>query len=202
MRFLIPGLQIAAKNPIVEQKSKKSDERTLASLVTLALSCKPHQRATPLVGNSLTRPLSSQSGFTLIEIAMVIAVVGILSAFAFVSFGNADESRDATMIQAVQGSLQSIVSQGAIRMDQRPDQLDSSAVLTALRSTLNQDTDTSGSIRASASGGTYNINIPQKNRSATFNVASNGDVQLTGLSNFTRYSVDKSRTPWTIKKGN
>jgi prepilin-type N-terminal cleavage/methylation domain-containing protein len=143
-----------------------------------------------------------QTGFTFVELALVIAVLAVLSTFAIASFANGDEIRDASMVQAAQGSLQSIVSQGSIRMDQRPDQLDSGAILTAFRTVLGQSSATSSSsVQASVNGGIYTVTIPARNRSATFQVASNGDVMLIGLNNFPSYTVDKSSSPWSIKKG-
>lgn len=167
----------------------------------------PHQ---PQSTSSFKRQLyghaskrSAQTGFTLIELALVLAVIGVLTAFAVLSFGSKQEYRDAAAVQSVQGSLQSIVSQGSIRMDQRPSDLDANSVLTALQMSLNQNASTSDGIRASVSGTTYTITIGKgaNARTASFQVDStSGDVQLTAINNFTMYVVDKSKTPWTIKK--
>ena len=168
----------------------------------------PHQpQSTSCFGRHLYRHASKrsvQTGFTLIELALVMAVIGILTAFAVLSFGSKQEYRDAATVQSAQGSLQSIVSQGSIRMDQRPSDLNANAVLTALQTVLNQNgTSSDNGITASVNGGTYTITIGKgaNARSATFQIDStSGDVQLTAINNFTMYVVDKSKTPWTIKK--
>lgn len=144
---------------------------------------------------------SVQSGFNMIELGLVMAILGILAAFAMVSFGNTGEKRDATMVQSAQASLQSIVSQGAVRMDTRPDQLSPSAVLMAVQATVGQSGSSNAGVHFSNSGNQYVMTIDNSRRSATFDIASNGDVRLIGLNNFPNYTVDRSNAIWTIKKG-
>jgi prepilin-type N-terminal cleavage/methylation domain-containing protein len=144
---------------------------------------------------------SATKGFTLIELAMVIAVMAILSAFALVSFGNSGEKRDATMVQSAQASLQSIVSQGAVRMDTRPDQLPPNAVLMAVQAIVGQSGTGNSGVLFTNNGSQYTMTINGSSRSATFDISSTGDVRLIGLNNFPNYTVDKSSAIWTIKKG-
>ena len=133
-------------------------------------------------------------GFTIIELAMVIAVVAILSAFALVSFGNTGETRDASMVQSAQASLQSIISQGAVRMDKKPYDLDEKSVLTALKATIGElsATQNRGITFTSNAPKQYTMTIGSSRRSAVFEVSTTGDVKLKTLNNFQHYQVDQS----------
>lgn len=145
---------------------------------------------------------AAQRGFTLMELCMVIALIALVSAFAIISFGNTGERRDATMVQAAQANLQTIISQGAVRMDIRPDQLPSNMVLTAIQSSIGESGANNSGVRFTATGNnSYTMTITSSNRSATFDVSNTGDVRLIGLNNFTSYVVDRSNAVWTIRKG-
>lgn len=134
---------------------------------------------------------SAQSGYTIMELAMIIAIVGILSAFAMVSFGNLGEERDAKMVQAAQAALQSIVSEGAARLDIRPadfgdDQFQ--AVLLAAQASIGQRVGTnSGEVLLSRSGRTYTLRITKSGRQAVFNLTTTGNVNLSRVDNFGSY---------------
>lgn len=132
---------------------------------------------------------SAKRGFTLIELAVTIAVIAILAAFAVTSFGNSSEVRDAAMVQSAQAALQSVVSQGSARMDLPPDQLNSASVLNALRASFNTNGATNSSVQFTASGNNYVMTIPSAGRTATFSIGASGDVNLSGLNNFTTYQV-------------
>lgn len=153
--------------------------------------------------NSLKTTHASKSGYTLIELALVIMVVAVLAAFAVVSFGNSSETRDASMVQSAQASLQSIVSQGSVRMDVRPADLNSAAVLTAIKSTVGESSSTANrGITFTAAGRVYTMTIASSKRKAVFEVdAQTGDVKLTGLTNFPNYKVDNTNAIPTITKG-
>jgi type II secretory pathway pseudopilin PulG len=131
-------------------------------------------------------------GISLIEIGMVIAVLAIISAFAMVSFGNTGEVRDASMVQSAQASLQSIISQGAVRMDTKPYDLDAAMVLTAIRANIGErGTVNQGVTFTSPGPHSYTMTIRGSQRSATFDVSTTGDVRLRSpLNNFPHYQVD------------
>lgn len=140
-------------------------------------------------------------GYTLIELAMVIAIVGVLTAFGLVSFGNMDEQRDASMVQSVQASLQSIVSQGAARLDIRPAdfqnaQLD--AVLMAAQGLVARQA-ANNPVNITRSGRTFTLTIPSSGRGAQYAVDANGNVNLVpnSLQNFATYTVQNG----VIQKG-
>jgi hypothetical protein len=144
-------------------------------------------------------------GITVVEWAFVGCLLFIVLAFAFVSFGNGGESSDASVVQSAQEALQAIISQGALRMDTRPDQLTPSAVLIAVQSAMEEGAPTTHAsmagktappphsnpkVRFNNVGNQYVMTIDHSHRSATFTVASNGDVRLVGLNNFPNYRVD------------
>lgn len=133
-------------------------------------------------------------GFTIIEVAMVIAVIAILSAFALVSFGNTGETRDASMVQSAQASLQSLISQGAVRMDKKPYDLDEKSVLTAIKASAGDfnATQNRGVTFSSNASKQYTMTIGSSKRSAVFEVSTTGDVKLKTLNNFQHYQVDQS----------
>jgi prepilin-type N-terminal cleavage/methylation domain-containing protein len=140
------------------------------------------------------------TGYNLIELGMVIAVVSVLAAFALISFGNTGEQRDAQMVMSAQASLQSIVSQGAVRMDRRPDQLPSAAVLMAVQSAVSQNGAANNGVSFTGNGNQFTMTISGSNRGATFEISNTGDVRLIGLNNFANYTVDMTNAIWTIKK--
>jgi prepilin-type N-terminal cleavage/methylation domain-containing protein len=136
-------------------------------------------------------------GFTLVEVALVIAVIAILAAFALVSFSNTGETRDASMVQSSQAALQSLISQGAARMDVKPSELDANMVLTAIRANVGEKQDGSSSrgvTFTATSGATpqYTMIIASSQRSAVFEVSTTGDVKLKTLNNFQHYQVDQN----------
>ena len=138
-------------------------------------------------------------GYSLIELGLVIAIVAILAGFAITSFGNTGETRDASMVQSAQASLQSIVSQGSVRQDVKPVNLQPAAVITAIQSSFGQGQNVTFTSSGGAGGTQYTMTI-QNNRSATFQVTPTGDVSLIGINKFYHYQVDKSNAVWTIQK--
>lgn len=140
-------------------------------------------------------------GLSLVEIIVSVLIVLALGAFAAVSLQNGAEQQDAQRVQAAQTSLQSIVSQGAARMDVEPDQLNPQAVLTAVQATVGRQSGLDASTQFSRIGNLYVVTIQPSKRSATFDIAPTGDVRLIALNNFSNYRVNKSGVVWTIQKG-
>ncbi|HEY9746449.1 MAG TPA: prepilin-type N-terminal cleavage/methylation domain-containing protein [Oculatellaceae cyanobacterium] len=136
---------------------------------------------------------ASKQGFSLVELTMVIAIVLILAAFAVVSFGNTDEVRDASMVQSAQASLQSLISQGAVRMDKKPYDMakeDALAILTAIQANVGEGSGKDQGVKFSLAGDRqFGMTIGDK-RGAVFEVLQSGDVRLKSLSNFPNYMVD------------
>jgi prepilin-type N-terminal cleavage/methylation domain-containing protein len=139
----------------------------------------------------------AQHGVNFIEIALVIAVVAVLSAFAMVSFGVLNEERDAEMVISAQATLQSCVTQGATRLDIRPEAFKADhyeMVLTAARAGIGQKEGTHGDVRLVRSDSRFTLTIPSTGRSAEFQVDPNGTVRLVSIGKFSpdKYKIDSA----------
>lgn len=133
----------------------------------------------------------ASSGYTLLELALILAVIGILAAFGVTSLGNLAEERDARMVQSAQASLQSIVSQGSARMDVTPRVLrdtQANAILGAIQDVMGENANSS--VTFLRSGGRFVMRITPSGREAIFEITNTGDVQLTDLRKFTVYEVE------------
>ncbi len=138
-----------------------------------------------------------KAGFTLIEVAVVIALIAILAAVGMTAFQGMDEHRDAEMVMSAQATLQAIVTQGATRLDIRPSEFDDPeyrAVLVAAQHALGNDGagTAKSAVRLSRSGSRYTLTIPSTKRGAVFTVNNNGVVELETANNFTSYRKDNA----------
>lgn len=153
---------------------------------------KPHTRLR-------TQARNAQRGYTLIELAMIIGIMGMLAMFGVMSFGGLNEKRDAQMVETVQADLQSIVSQGMTRMDVNATQLMSTYsanVLTAVQAVIGQNGGNDLGITITNAGNQYTMTITKSQRTATYSVSNTGDVNLVSISpNFTGYCVDTNSGP-------
>lgn len=66
---------------------------------------------------------TAHSGYTLIELAITIALIALVSAIGIANWSMTDEVRDANMIQSTQAALQQVISQGSSRADMSPEDL-------------------------------------------------------------------------------
>ncbi len=127
--------------------------------------------------NVLSKTTASQAGFTMIEMAMVVAILAIVSAFAFISYNGTTESRDAAVVQSVQVTLQQVISQASGRYDLSPTALDTTDVVNAVNGYL---TNISGgnNVVFSATGGGYRMSIAGSGRGGNYSINNRGDVTL------------------------
>jgi prepilin-type N-terminal cleavage/methylation domain-containing protein len=126
----------------------------------------------------------ANAGYTLVEVAMVIAILALLGSFAIISFGNAGEQRDAAMIQSAQASLQSIISQGAVRMDMRPDDLattNPAAVINAVNAVIGSANGQNRGVTFRANQYPYRMTIASTGSWVEY-VVQNGDVLISQIS--------------------
>jgi len=132
-----------------------------------------------------------QKGLTLIELAVTIIMVALLSAFSILTFTDMMETGDATLVQSTQAVLQTTLTQAANRLDVTPLTLSQGTggfngnnVVNACRLNVPQ--------RATLSwlgGINYRVNIATQNRSANFLVTNTGDVVVQSISGFQKYTV-------------
>lgn len=122
------------------------------------------------------------TGFSLIELCIVIAILGIFSMFALVAFSDVDEQRDMRAFNILQATMQSVVLQGADRTNSRPADLPPATVITAMppHTYINLSVDGTG-IRAFSTKG--------KGRSVLFKTNACGDVCMTNITGFATYTL-------------
>lgn len=134
-------------------------------------------------------------GYTLIELAVVIALIAILSGFAVSAFMGSGESRDAAMVQSAQTSLQQVISQASVRLDKTPqDVIDENGddVENATRQMLMQTNGGDLGITLTQQGGGFVMRVEDTGRSASYEVSNSGDVTLDALGgSWTKYGVDQ-----------
>ncbi len=134
----------------------------------------------------------ARRGFNAVEVAIAVIIVAVLGAFTLATLSNSDEVQDAAMVQSAQASLQSVVTQGAARMDLTPMALRdtySGSILNELKASFRTKNTGNANVQFTPSGDSFLMNIPKAGRSATFKINNSGDVNLTSLSNFTSYKV-------------
>ena len=134
---------------------------------------------------------TKSNGFTLIEFAVVIALLGILaSTEMFYLIGN-EEDRDAALIGSAQATIQQLVSQGSVRMDRLPtDAQVTSRVLLAAQESLQQNSD----VTVTGGGLNYTVSIGSTSRSATYQIQNDGKVRITSLGgNFNNHGVNDGK---------
>lgn len=147
--------------------------------------------------NRVMQGRQAAKGMTLIELAVVIAILTVLSGFAMLSWSSLDENRDATLVQAAQANLQTVISQGSLRLDKSPQQLlaeNSDNIQRAVRVLLEDDQNgnAKNELDFQVAGNTANLSINSGRRTATFSISNNGDVALSGLGgsqNWSQYGV-------------
>jgi type II secretory pathway pseudopilin PulG len=155
---------------------------------------------TPIQGRESVQPMKprqrelykARKGFTLLELAVIFMIVGLLATFAVISFGGTDEQRDASMVQSAQASLQTIVTQGSTRLDVTPKELrntKSDAIRFAMQDMLGQSGSQSAGVEFETQGSDFVLTIKGSNRKAYFTITDTGDVELRDVSNFTLYKA-------------
>ena len=138
--------------------------------------------------------IKAAKGVTLIEIAVIIAIMAVLTGFGTLAWTGLGESRDASMIQAAQANLQTVITQGTARMDRSPTWLytnNTAGIQNAMNALLQDTAGNNTSIDFIVSpAGTATLSIVGSGRTATYTITNEGNVQLTGLAgSWSQYGV-------------
>ena len=130
-------------------------------------------------------------GFTLVEVSVAIMITAILASTAyFVMADGLAEQRDAAMVQSVHATLQQVISQGSVRQDVDPTNLNPVNVIGAARDYLSQGASGLNEINLTGGPVNYSVTLQTTNRVADFTVANSGDVRLVNLNGFTQYEIE------------
>lgn len=141
----------------------------------------------PNAGQHQPGSYRANSGVTLIEMAMVIAIIAIFATFAYTNLGNIDEDADARVLEALQANLQNTVTTAAEHLDVSPQGLLAQA--NSLQNILNAaKADDNPNLTVTINAGQYQVAYDD-GRQAQLRVNNCGDVCLTSLTNFPNYQV-------------
>lgn len=128
------------------------------------------------------KALPAQAGVSLMEMALVLAIIAIFTTFAVSSFGNADENRDATVIQNTQARLQTTINTAAERFDIAPGAVNAANVINALAAAPRVTLALNG-------GNGYRVTLNDSGRTGTYRLNACGDICLAAVTNFTAYAL-------------
>jgi prepilin-type N-terminal cleavage/methylation domain-containing protein len=135
-------------------------------------------------------------GYTLIEVAIVVGLMSIIASIGLIGFRVMMESRDATMVDSVQASLQTLVAQAADRVDLTPAQLMNDATQrTRLLRALDNTIDNTVTVAAGGANNQIRMTIVQSNRGATYTVDASGNAVIGAgnLTGFSHYTLNNGR---------
>jgi hypothetical protein len=130
---------------------------------------------------------TTTKAFTIVELAMVIAVVSVFALFIFVAVERVDETSDADTLITQQSQIQSVIVQGAQRLGMPLWNIPARLVVTALPPNPRVKTTDAG-------GRQYGLEINRPGIKRTANLYSNpcGDVCVASISGFGSYVVKQS----------
>jgi type II secretory pathway pseudopilin PulG len=123
------------------------------------------------------------SGYTIIELSIIMAVLAIISTCALLWTNDLEEVRDASQVQTVQAAMQNVINQAATRLDVAPTALNRASVVNAVQS--NQ----AGLINLVPNATGWALTLPNSGRGATFAI-NNGRLVVTSTTRFNKYGVD------------
>lgn len=132
-----------------------------------------------------------KAAFSLLEMAIVIAILGVLSAVALTNMSTTSEARDAGAVQSAQAVLQQVIAQGATRRDTSPTDLLSNQRANIINA-ANMLLQNSQSMRFTDTSPNFRLTIMSSGRTATYSVSNTGDVSLQPLnaSQWVDYTVN------------
>jgi prepilin-type N-terminal cleavage/methylation domain-containing protein len=136
-------------------------------------------------------------GFTLLELAIIIGIIGILASFAVVSFERIKEDQDALALQNGMVSYQNVVIQGSQRLDVSPSSVKPAMAVQAIEPNNlflwePTTTDVTLKVRSKATNNFAN------SRAVKFRTNQCGDVCAVQLDGFTYYALKPVQEPCSV----
>jgi len=129
-------------------------------------------------------------GFSLIEVALSVAIMAIFASFAVATLVDFSEDGDARTIESDQAMLQGIILQASDRLDTLP----SNVNLTNVRNVMPNNPNRSLTVGA----GTLTETMTKSSRVATFRVNGCGQVCLTNLTGFSKYALQATNQACSV----
>jgi prepilin-type N-terminal cleavage/methylation domain-containing protein len=141
-----------------------------------------HANPHPLIGNR------RRYGFTLVEMAVTLAIISLISGVALFAFRNQGETQDAALANGVQGSLQTALGAMALRLERPANQVFANA---AFRQRIIQFAQGSMGPQAtlSATGNGVQLQLGNSGRTVTYGLNAAGDIVIQ-TENFDHFTVD------------
>lgn len=134
------------------------------------------------------KKIKNNSGFSLIELAIILVILGIIVAVAFPQMKKLDEDSDAEIIRGVGSSIDMAISDGLnrgftineLKTTRLPQLFD------AVQSSAPQG------VTVSLTGSDFIITVNNTQRWARVAIQNNGNAQFTGIdaTRFTNYAID------------
>jgi prepilin-type N-terminal cleavage/methylation domain-containing protein len=132
--------------------------------------------------------IQASAGFTLVEMAVSLAVVAIVCGVGVLAFSNQGEAQDAVLANSVQGSLQTALGQLTLRLERPPAQVFGNA---NFRQRIIQFAQGSMGPQAvlTNTGNGIQLSFGNSRRTVTYGMNAMGDVVMTAET-FQKFNID------------
>lgn len=127
---------------------------------------------------------AASPGLTLVEVALCVVIIAVFVSFAVAALLNQDENGDATQVESIQASLQSIVIQAADRLNTSPVNVNRNSVLQVMPS--------NNTVNLEATGNGFQLRILESGRQAQYRVNNCGQVCVSSVTGFSKYTLRAS----------
>lgn len=130
-------------------------------------------------------------GFTLVEAAVVIAIIAIFASFAWINFNTIDEDADGAMAQSTQASLQTVLLQGADRLNTSAANVLMSQVVAATPGLTGRPDQFSVTATSATQ---VTLALPRSGRSVVYRSNACGQVCVNAMNGFSKYNLRPNPT--------
>ncbi len=120
----------------------------------------------------------------LLQKGFLVGLLLALSAYLGIAWMGLSETQDAELVEAVQVSLQSTISEGVTALNMPPDKIHPANFINAARVTFPKGVQVDKNLH---------LSIRNSPRGAIFKISHQGDLSIVSLINFTRYDVANGR---------